>query len=88
MLHCPSQPVENEMNFILKCPLYDVECLILMIMIRIIIPNILSLPKEEHFKIIISNNDSTVLDALWKHIYTCHKKRSDATIVTTDLEEQ
>ncbi len=45
-------PLEDEMHFLLKCPLYDAECLILITKIKFKIPNIPSLPREEQFKMI------------------------------------
>ena len=84
-LYCPSQAVEDEMHFLLKCSFYDTERLILITKVKMIISNIPSLTMEEKFKIIMSTHDQTILDALGKYIYTCLKKRSNTNIVTTQL---
>ena len=72
--NCALEEVEDELHFLLKCPLYCQQRTILM---RTILSHTASESQEELFIILMKSKETAVIKALGKYIHTAFKMREE-----------
>jgi len=75
-IHCNHKEIETEQHFLLACPLYNEERILLMETLSLNIPQLDNLENDGKFILIMSNRDKQVTDALGKFSFHSFKKRN------------
>ena len=84
-IYCRSQAVEDEQHYLLQCPLYNNERLLLLETVNAMIPVFHLLPENEKFSTVMQSKTPKVMKALGNYVFTCLKKRGVSTAVNQTL---
>ena len=83
-LYCKNHLIENEIHFLLECPMYDAERQILLTSVSPFLPGIDNTTNETKFVTIMSSKIFNVMHALGKFLFDSLKKRNSAINVPLD----